>query len=576
VEKGSFTFVLHSHLPYVIGHGEWPHGMDWLYEAAVETYLPLFTVLKAIVDDGIQPAITLGITPVLMEQLAHPRFKEGFQDYVYQKIESAKYDQLYFQELKKPNLSNLADYWKNFYESIQETFNEIEGDLLTGFRSLKHRSGMEIITSAATHGYFPLLGTDESISAQVAVGIQTFEKYMDHRPKGIWLPECAYRPAYSWSPPIGGSSRQRAGVEEILYEHGLEYFIVDKHLIVGGENRGVYLDRFTPLKTLWSNFSRGWNPPPEQKNRSVFKPYLVSSTGTERAVAAFGRHEESALQVWSAEWGYPGNPAYLDFHKKHFPGGHKYWRVTSREATLGEKDLYHPEWIEDSLEEQAEHFVNLIVRYLETYKNETGEKGLITAPFDTELFGHWWFEGPQWLNKVLRKLPEKGVTPTSCGKYLETNPPQETISLIEGSWGKGGFHYIWLNDWTEWTWREIYSREEQFRQIVDTYSEKRDAFIQRLLKQMARELLLLEASDWQFLISTWSARDYAEDRVNIHIQRFDELNTILNNCISDKKIPDYAQERLNLLENEDSIFFDIQIQNWKSRNPQDSTDVPPQ
>ena len=567
MEKGSFTFVLHSHLPYVIGHGEWPHGVDWLYEAAAETYIPIYRVLKTVVDDGIHPAVTLGITPVLMEQIAHPRFKEGFKNYLHQKIKSAQHDRKYFQELKNSDLSTLADYWIHYYESIQETFAELDEDLLAGFRDLLNRSDLEMITCGATHGYFPLLGTDESVSAQVAMGIQVFEEHMEYRPKGIWLPECAYRPSYSWSPPTGGKPRLRAGVEEILYEHGLDYFIVDSHLIVGGENRGVYLNRFSSLKTLWTNFSGGWNPPPEIENRSVFMPYLVSSTGTERAVAVFGRHEESALQVWSAQWGYPGNPAYLDFHKKHFPGGHKYWRITSREATLGDKANYHPEWIEDSLEDQAEHFVNLIAGYLETYQKKSGEKGIITAPFDTELFGHWWFEGPEWLNKVLRKLPEKGISPTSCGNYLDNYPPQEIIGLQEGSWGKGGFHYIWLNEWTEWTWKEIYAREEQFRYLADIYSKEHDSFVQRILKQMARELLLMEASDWQFLISTWSARDYAEDRMNIHIQRFDELNTHLTHTINDKKISHYALDRLRLLEKEDSLFSDIQIKYWKSRNP---------
>jgi len=571
MEKGSFTFVLHSHLPYVIGHGEWPHGTDWLYEAAAETYVPIFRVLKEVVDDGIQPAVTLGITPVLMEQLAHPKFRTGFKDYLGRKIDTAKNDEVHFQKLKKPNFSVLAAHWVDFYEGIQETFTALEEDLLSGFRELQQNGGLELLTSAATHGYLPLLGTDESISAQVAVGIQTFEKHMEQRPKGIWLPECAYRPAYRWTPPTGGDPRKRAGVEEILYEHGVEYFIVDKHLIAGGENRGVYIDRFNSLKLLWTNFSKGWNPPSEIKNRSVFKPYLVSSTGTERAVAVFGRHEESALQVWSSEWGYPGNPAYLEFHKKHFPSGHKYWRLTSREASLGDKDLYHPEWIEAALEEQAEHFVNLIAESLKMYQKESGEKGIITAPFDTELFGHWWFEGPHWLEKVLRKLPEKGISPTTCGHYLDASPPREIISLQEGSWGKGGFHYIWLNEWTEWTWKEIYTREERFRELADIYEEESDSFIQRLLSQMGRELLLLEASDWQFLISTWSAGDYAEDRVNIHLQRFDELDTILCFFIKDKKVSDYSLERLSQLEKEDSIFSHIQIEYWKSRKAKRSS-----
>lgn len=583
LESGSFTFVLHSHLPYVISHGEWPHGTDWLYEAASETYIPLWQELKEVIDQGIQPAVALGITPVLMEQLADPKFKEGFQNYLHQKIETARNDEIHFSELKQRDLASLASLWVDFYSRIRVAFSELNEDILAGFRKLTQATDgptLEIITSAATHGYFPLLGTDESIAAQVAVGIQTFEKHMGHKPKGIWLPECAYRPSYEWKTPVdtahrkGDETRMRAGVEEILYEKGLEYFIVDKHLIMGGMNQGVYVDRFSSLKTLWANFSKGWNPPSEIENRSVLKPYLVSSSGGEPALAVFGRHEETSLQVWSAEWGYPGNPAYLEFHKKHFPSGHKYWRLTGSEANLGDKDLYHPEWVESALEEQAEHFVNLIKDHLDEYKESTGEKGLITAPFDSELFGHWWFEGPRWLGKVLRKLADKDITPTTCGKYLKTNPPREIISLPEGSWGKGGFHYIWLNEWTEWTWKEIYLREDRFQEIVDAHGSEGDAVIQRILKQMARELLLLESSDWQFLISTWSARDYAEARVNEHAQRFDELGIMLENYLKENRLSDYSQGTLTMLETEDGLFEEIDVSHWKSADSLKSSPSP--
>ncbi|MEE9167125.1 MAG: 1,4-alpha-glucan branching protein domain-containing protein [Candidatus Neomarinimicrobiota bacterium] len=571
MKRGSFTFVLHCHLPYVINHGQWPHGTDWLYEAAVETYIPLLRELRAVTEEGIQPAVTLNITPVLMEQLAHPRFKEGLKTYLQEKIEAADFDLTHFTELKQPHLADLASLWVRFYSEIKESFAELGGDILAGFNELSQgRSGakLEIMTSGATHGYFPLLGTDESIIAQVATGVRTFKKHMGYRPRGFWLPECAYRPAYEWSPPPGtvvhreGDHRLRLGIEEILFDNDLEYFIVDKHLIMGGMNQGIYVDRFSPLKSLWSNFSRGWNPPPEIENRSLLRPYLVSSTGTERAVAVFGRHEESALQVWSAEWGYPGNPAYLEFHKKHFPSGLKYWRVTGNDVNLGDKDFYEPDWVEAALEEQAEHYVDLIGRHLDDHRESSGETGMLTAPFDAELFGHWWFEGPKWLGKILRKLPEKGISPTTCGNYLDAHPPREVISLPEGSWGKGGFHYIWLNESTEWTWKEIYAREERFRELVDKWKGDIEPVMQRLLKQMARELLLLEASDWQFLISTWSAKDYAEDRVAVHAQRFDELDAILNTYQSEGMVSDYSLHNLSFLENEDSLFDEIDISKW--------------
>jgi 1,4-alpha-glucan branching enzyme len=562
---GSFTFVLHSHLPYVINHGEWPHGTDWLYEAAAETYLPLWRELRSLIDDGLRPAVTLGLTPILMEQLAHPRFRAGFKAYLQQKIAAAEADARHFQRSRQPALEELAEYWRELYGNIREDFQALNGDLLRGFRALQEAGGLEIITSAATHGYLPLLGTDESVAAQIAAGVQTYRRHLGRPPRGIWLPECAYRPAYEWTPPTGGPARPRSGVEELVAEQGLEYFIVNKHLILGGESRGVYLERYESLQLLWQKFQSGWNPPPEQEDRTLYQPYWVASPGNAPRVAVFGRHEETALQVWSGEWGYPGNPAYLEFHKKHFPGGHRYWRVTGREADLAEKEIYRPEWIEPTLEEQADHYVELLAHHLRQHRSHTGERGIIVAPFDTELFGHWWHEGPRWLGKVLRRLDRLEIAATSCGSYLEAHPPATAIALPEGSWGQGGFHYIWLNEWTEWTWKEIYLREERFREFVTRAPKTIDGMERRLLAQMARELLLLESSDWQFLISTWSARDYAEQRVQVHAERFDELATLWETYRRSGSLSASAHQRLKMLEREDAPFPDIDPGWWRAR-----------
>lgn len=216
------------------------------------------------------------------------------------------------------------------------------------------------------------------------------------------------------------------------------------------------------------------------------------------------------------------------------------------------------------MEEQAEHYVDLVGNHLDRYSESAGETGIIVAPFDAELFGHWWFEGPRWLGKVLRRLPEKDISPTTCSRFLDSQPPRELIHLPEGSWGKGGFHFIWLNEWTEWTWKEIHLREERFRDVVLSGNWENDDTVERILKQLARELLLLEASDWQFLISTRAARDYAEQRVAIHVQRFDELSAILETYRPDQTLSSYALDQLTRLEEEDSLFEEIDLRGWRS------------
>lgn len=564
--KGYFTFVLHSHLPYVINHGEWPHGMDWLYEAAAETYIQLLKEFDALVAEGISPKVTLGITPILAEQLAAEKFKSGLINYLDQKIEAAEDNRLEFAKLKNEHLEQVAQFWIDFYSNTRKLFTDVYGgNILAGFRKLQDNNHLEIITCAATHGYFPLLGSDEAIDAQVRVGKETYQRHFGRAPKGMWLPECAYRPSYEWSSPIPEYSKKfyRKGVEEFLYKYDIQYFIVDKHLIMGGEGKGVYIDRFASLKQLWSQFEKNWKPNEEINERSIYENYLVSSTGTSRAAVAYGRHEESALQVWSGEYGYPGDGRYLDFHKKHFPGGHRFWKVTSAKADLADKQEYYPEDVEDALENQAAHFAGLIQDYIEKNYEETGNAGILTAPFDTELFGHWWFEGPRWLGKVLRKLNAKtDVKQVTLGEHLSENQPKVSVSLPEGSWGQGGFHYIWLNEWTQWTWKHIYAAEDRMTTLADKYKDTDDETLRRILNIMARQLLLLESSDWQFLISTWSARDYAEERVTVHDERIKNIAKILDAYLANGELDEGAEDYLQRIQTDDDVFPALDFTYW--------------
>jgi 1,4-alpha-glucan branching enzyme len=247
-----------------------------------------------------------------------------------------------------------------------------------------------------------------------------------------------------------------------------------------------------------------------------------------RPVAAFTRDPDTGLQVWSGEHGYPGDGWYLEFHKKHYPGGHRYWRVTSSSSDLAEKGEYEPDKALQRIPENALHFVALAKDILGSYNKRTGNKGILCAPYDAELFGHWWFEGPQWLSQVLSRMDQDvDLELTTCGRFLDESHPVEVVSLPEGSWGQGGYHYIWLNEWTEWTWRHIYEDEARLAELLREFGTKpEDNKLADILTQMARELLLLEASDWQFLISTWAAKDYAELRLVEHHQSFQRLSAM--------------------------------------------------
>jgi len=538
----SFCLVLHSHIPYVLAHGSWPHGMDWLFEAAAESYLPLLQVFFRLRAEGRPAQVNISFTPVLMEQLKSPSFAAGFKNYLRMKIDIAQRDRAYFEKTGNRPLRELTSYWENWYVSLLEFFSGTCGeDILAAYRRLQDEAQIEILTSAATHGYFPLLSRDESIRWQVRQGRYTYRKHFGREPRGFWLPECAYRPGYSWKSPLGsGDPADRAGVDEILGQEGLGCFFVDSHLLKGGEAKGVYLDRFPALKLLWEKFKKEYHPGQESA-QSPYEAYLAYPS----RVPFLARDEKSGTQVWSGKSGYPGDGWYLEFHKKHFPGGMRYWRITSSAADLGAKLPYDPVMTKERLEENAGHFVDSLQDSL-----RDRDEGVVVSLYDTELFGHWWYEGPEWLYLVLRKLHDTEIKPGTVGDCLESLRPHQLISLPEGSWGKGGFHWIWLNDETSWIWEKIYRIEREALRLRGRMPTGKN----RILRQFAREKFLLESSDWPFLISTWTARDYAENRAAEHFER---AETLLGWLTREQDLSPAEVELLETWEEEDQLFSEV-------------------
>ncbi|MBD3165534.1 DUF1957 domain-containing protein, partial [bacterium] len=539
---GRFSFVLHSHLPYVLAHGRWPHGMVWLSEAAAETYIPLWRVFRKLADEGRRLAVTIGITPVLAEQLADPTFVLEFLEYLELKQKAARRDLEAFTTEGKDNMAKTAKFWIEFYEELEKDFRgPLKKDIIGAFRQLQDEGAIEIITCAATHGYLPLLGTDEAVNAQVKLGVDAYKKHFGRDPKGIWLPECAYRPSYQWSKPTDPNDPGfvREGVERVLQKNGLRYFVVDSHLLKGGKAIGVYMTRFEGLRQLWEQAEKGMKEKvrDEDFDKSPNRLYWVEGTvGDDEPVGILTRDEETSLQVWSGEWGYPGDSNYLDFHKKHFPGGHRYWSVTSPKADLGDKLEYEVDAVEGRLEENADHFVAKLREVLSNAENVPVDQRFVVSPFDTELFGHWWFEGPRWLEKVLRKLDEMDeIEPVHGSELIGSIDEAPVVSIPEGSWGEGGFHYIWLNRDTEWTWPLIYDAEQKMTEAAREFSGH-SGLVYELLQQLARELVLLESSDWQFLISTVAARDYSEMRTRNHANEFEFVHQMLRKTAGGKEM----------------------------------------
>lgn len=261
--------------------------------------------------------------------------------------------------------------------------------------------------------------------------------------------------------------------------------------------------------------------------------------------------------------GYPGDAAYLEFHKKHAPSRLRYWRVSDNKADLGAKEAYEPWRAYQQIRSHADHFVTVLKDTLRKHRDRHGRPGILVSMYDTELFGHWWFEGPEWVYEAIKRIAnDPEIEMVSCGAYLDRFPPKERVVLPEGSWGEGGYHYVWLNKDTAWVWERIYRAEAQFLDLKEKCANNEAA--QPYLQQLARELLLLQSSDWPFLITTWSARDYAEIRINDHFRRFEGIASLIDKVLMNER-PTEAELALFAESRErDPVFDPIDLNAWSS------------
>jgi 1,4-alpha-glucan branching enzyme len=566
VQQGFATITLHSHLPYVVNHGTWPHGLEWLCEAAAETYLPLLRVFGDLEREGIALKANINLSPILLEQLSHPVFTDELPKYLQRKIDSAQKDEAQFLAKGDSHLASVARFWQRFFEQQALHFEALGKDIIAGFRRFNDSGAIEIFTCAATHGYFPLLGTDESIRAQVRIGVETHKRHLGRAPRGIWIPECGYRPAGDWSFPVSlnGASPalphrrfHRAGVEQILAENGLQYFFVDTHLVERSAMFTPYhLVGDVPIAVEADEFS--------DPRASYYQPFYADTPDRKAAqVAFFTRDPRTSVQVWSGDSGYPGDGNYLEFHKKHWPGGHRYWSVTGSKIDLGLKRPYYPEMAREATKQHAYHFAHIVPEAIAKNPSE-GVPPILTAPFDAELFGHWWFEGPQFLANVAREFaqPDHPLKLITCGEYLDRYPPTGFLALEEGSWGQNGNNFVWLNENTAWTWKHIYPAELAVRQLAQTNKWAGNETGTRLANQLCRELLLLESSDWQFLITTAAARDYAEKRFNTHLEQFRTLLDAWRRFEVTHEVSGDALAELVAIEQRDNVFPNIKPELW--------------
>lgn len=509
--------VLHSHIPYVKKQGRWPFGEVWLFEAMAETYIPLLSSWAHLEADNINMPLTLGLSPTLLEQVSSSYVKQEFVQYLKEREISAGEDERYFLSRGEKQLAETASVYRRFYCDIRRDFViDFDSDLIRIIKLMQEKGFIEVITTAATHAYLPLMDVSDAEN-QVYWGKQVYRKHFDCEPRGFWLPECGYK----------------KGLEDILAKHGFKYFYVDSHAIEGGKPLGI--------------FSGEWEDKPDietfaNTGLSTYRPYKLEGTD----ITVFGRNAMVSHQVWSAEYGYPGDEFYREFHKQQPGSGFKYWRVTDRSKPLDKKVLYDARLAKLKARQHASHFVNSLRETGREAKKLGFAAPLIVGCYDTELFGHWWWEGVTWLESVLKEI--NASSDLTMVLPSELTCARHSAQIFDSSWGMGGKHFIWDNKETGWMW-EIINRVGKEYEKLQQLSLTGD-FEQRATTQALKELMLLQSSDWLFMVSNNLTRDYAMKRFFEHYTKFLRISdTLHNNKVDDDFIKWFAG-----VECEDDLF----------------------
>ena len=516
-EKGYFALVLHAHLPF-IRHPEYEDFLeeDWFFEAMCETYLPLLDVYERLTVEGVDFRITMSLTPPLCAMMTDELLIKRFRRYLYQRIELAEKEIVRTRDTK---FSEAAKMYDRKCKRLRELFdNYYHGNILEGFKKFQDMGKLEIITCCATHGFLPLEIKKEAVCAQIKIAVDDYKRHFDRSPRGIWLAECAYNP----------------GDDELLKANGLRYFFLETHGIIYGSPRPRY---------------------------GVYAPVYCPS-----GVAAFGRDMESAHQVWSADIGYPGDNRYREFYRDlgydldydyikpylHSDGvrrniGFKYHKITGKVA-LNEKEPYYPKEAREVAAMHAGNFLFNRERQIEHLNGFLGKKPILVSMFDAELFGHWWYEGTDFIEYFFKKVhyDQDSVKLITPSEYLSLHPDNQIVQPSMSSWGDKGYNEVWLNESNDWMYRHLHKAADRMVDMANRFPDA-DGILKRALNQCSRELVLAMSSDWAFLMTVGTAKSYSTKRFITHTHRFMSLyEQIMGNRIE--------ENFLNEIESKDNIF----------------------
>lgn len=494
--KGNWLLVLHAHLPFV-RHPEYADSLEerWLYEAITETYIPLLDAFERLSGEGMDFRLTLSLTPPLCNMLSDPLLQDRYIKHLDLLLELS--DKEVVRTRYIPDLNRSALVYQARFKRAKELFvHQYNKNLVLAFKKFQDLEKIEIITCGATHAFLPLMQMyPNAVRAQVLTAVNDYRRHFGRNPAGIWNAECGYYP----------------GLDSILAEGNIKYFFTDTHGVLHADRHPKY-GVFAPLQT-------------------------------DNKVSYFARDVETSHAVWSATEGYPGDPCYREFYRDigfdleyeyikpyiHESGlristGIKYHRITSKETPMEYKQPYDPAAAFKRTEDHAANFVHNREMEVEYLSNQMDREPVVVSMYDAELFGHWWYEGPDFIYHTLRRMAQsstiKAITPS---QYLERYPKSQSANPPMCSWGYKGYNEFWLSGPNDWIYRHLHKANERMIELANKYSDAQDTLVVRALNQAARELMLGQSSDWAFIMKTNTMVNYAIKRTQDHLGRFQKI-----------------------------------------------------
>jgi len=521
---GSLSLLLHAHLPFV-RHPKHERFLEesWLYEAILETYLPLLQTLEGWHRDQVPAKLTLTLSPTLCSMLRDPLLQDRFTQRLNNLIDLSE------SEIRRtsldPKLHSLACFYHERFKTLRELWTTISCDLIAAFGRMQHLGQLEIITCSATHALLPLIAHHEpSICAQVFTARDHYRECFGCDPRGIWLPECAFVES----------------IEPTLKKAGIRWFALEHHGVLHAK---------------------------PQPRFGVYAPII-----TPHDLAAFGRDLESARQVWSRTEGYPGDPRYRDFYRdvgyeldfdyvqSALPSpdhrgftGIKYHRIT---GPTEQKEVYERGPALEAVAAHVDHFLEARIRQTHQIADVLGQPPLLLMPYDAELFGHWWHEGMEFLDQWIRKACKhpNDFLLTTPSEYLAGHPTHQVAAPAASSWGEHGYYKVWLNETNDWILPHLDHAQQRLTELARRF-KKPNMLARRALNQAARELMLAQASDWPFIMRTGTSPEYARHRVEQHLLRFSSLHDQLGRNAIDESLLGQWEDQDNLFPNMDYRYF---------------------